>query len=66
VYTEEEIATILHTSVDTMRGLRQTGQIRYLLVGKRILYPAEYVREYIARAGVRDRDPVADRLTAVR
>lgn len=65
VYSEDQLATILHTTIDTVRGLRQTGQIRYLPVGRKAVYPAEYIREYIAKRGVLDTDPVADRLRAV-
>jgi hypothetical protein len=65
IYTEEELGAILHASEEVMRGLRQTGQIRYLRVGRKIMYPDEYVQEYIDRAGVRESDQVADRLALV-
>jgi hypothetical protein len=65
IYTEEELGAILHASEEVMRGLRQTGQIRFLRVGRKILYPDEYVQEYIDRAGVRESDQVADRLALV-
>lgn len=65
VYTEEELAHILHISRLVLRGLRQTGKIRYLPAGRKILYPDQYVQEYIDRAGVLETDQATDRVALV-
>lgn len=66
VYTEEELGSILHVGRETLRFLRSTGQLRFLQVGHRIVYPDEYVQEFIDRGGRAAGDPPADRLALVR
>ncbi len=60
VYDEAELCAILHCGRQLLRGLRQTGQLRYLQMGARIVYPDEYVQEFIDRGGRLEPDPIAD------
>lgn len=65
IYSEAELGEILHTSQQVLRGLRQSGKLRYLTVGRRIVYPDQYLQEYIDRAGVLHTDQAADRIALV-
>lgn len=51
IYTEDELAELLHTSRYSLRCLRQAGKIRHIQVGRAILYPDQYLQEYIDRHG---------------
>jgi hypothetical protein len=66
VYTEEELGAILHAGSEVLRALRQSGQLRFLKVGRRIVYPDQYVQEFIDRGGRMSADPPADRIALVR
>lgn len=51
IYTEQEMAQLLRTSPKTLRGLRQVGRLHFLRIGRAILYPDQYLQEYIDRYG---------------
>ena len=45
--TESEVLAVLPVSRPTLRHLRESGAIRYVRAGRRVLYPRSAVQEYL-------------------
>ena len=50
VMDERFVLGLLGISRPTLRKLRQQGRIRYVTAGRRVLYPAYAVREFLGTA----------------
>jgi excisionase family DNA binding protein len=51
--TEAEVADVLRISTRTLRTLRGKGEIRYILIGRKVLYAEEDCIEFIDRHAIR-------------
>jgi hypothetical protein len=49
VFSEEEVAKLLHLSTKTMQNYRRDGKISYIQPkeGRRILYTAEHIEDFL-------------------